>query len=253
VTPTLEDLAEAPPVYFLPVAEFELVDRGDLVLEVFGRRGAVHLQRLVDVEEAVEWARREAREREVSGLRWWVGWRAEPADLVDRLLDCGLAWDEMPHLLGMTAQTEPPRGPADVEVREVRTADELLETIEVDWEVWGVPEESRVDRRVRERRRFDPDGPVRHFASYLDGRAVGFGRAVEMAGGVALMGGTVIPEARGRGIYRALVHARWEHAVARGTPLLVTQAGPMSAPILAELGFVGHGEVHVLVDPGVAS
>ena len=38
-----------------------------------------------------------------------------------------------------------------------------------------------------------------------------------MADGVALMGGAVLPEARGRGVYRALVHARWQYAAARGT------------------------------------
>jgi hypothetical protein len=74
-----------------------------------------------------------------------------------------------------------------------------------------------------------------------------------MHGGVALMGGTVLPEARGRGVYRALVRARWNYAVARGTPLLVTQAGPMSAPILGRLGFETHGELRLLDDPGVAS
>jgi hypothetical protein len=33
------------------------------------------------------------------------------------------------------------------------------------------------------------------------------------------------------------VAARWEDAVSRGTPLLVTQASPMSHPILERLGF----------------
>ena len=62
------------------------------------------------------------------------------------------------------------------------------------------------------------------------------------------MGGAVLPEARGRGVYRALVHARWEQAVARGTPLLVVQAGPMSAPILTGLGFESHGELRLYAD-----
>jgi GNAT superfamily N-acetyltransferase len=69
-----------------------------------------------------------------------------------------------------------------------------------------------------------------------------------MDGGVALMGGAVLPEARGRGVYRALVHARWLHAAARGTPLLVVQAGHMSAPVLDGLGFESHGQIHLYVD-----
>ena len=46
--------------------------------------------------------------------------------------------------------------------------------------------------------------------------------------GSYLFGGAVLPEARGRGAYRALVHARWQDAVARGTPLAVTDAGSQS-------------------------
>ena len=43
--------------------------------------------------------------------------------------------------------------------------------------------------------------------------------------------------ARGRGAYRAVVRARWDAAVARGTPALAVGAGPMSRPILERLGF----------------
>jgi hypothetical protein len=44
------------------------------------------------------------------------------------------------------------------------------------------------------------------------------------------------------------VAARWEDAVARGTPLLVTQAGPMSRPILQRLGFREVCELWILLD-----
>jgi hypothetical protein len=49
-------------------------------------------------------------------------------------------------------------------------------------------------------------------------------------------------------MYRALVRARWDHAVARGTPLLVVQAGPMSAPVLDGLGFERHGQIRLFAD-----
>jgi hypothetical protein len=49
------------------------------------------------------------------------------------------------------------------------------------------------------------------------------------------------------------VRRRWEHAVDRGTPLLVVQAGDMSAPVPERLGFVRHGDVRLYVDPRVAS
>jgi GNAT superfamily N-acetyltransferase len=66
--------------------------------------------------------------------------------------------------------------------------------------------------------------------------------------GVNLFGGSVLPEARGRGVYRALVQARWEAAVARGTPALTVQASRMSRPICERLGFVFVAPVRVFVD-----
>ena len=65
---------------------------------------------------------------------------------------------------------------------------------------------------------------------------------------MTLNGGAVLPEARGRGAYRGLVSARWDDAVARGTPALVTQAGRMSAPILERLGFREVARIKILVD-----
>ncbi len=77
-----------------------------------------------------------------------------------------------------------------------------------------MPEDERPRRREIERGRFEALRAVsQHYAAYLDGQLVGFGRGEFMDGGIALMGGAVRPEARGRGVYRALVHARWEHAV----------------------------------------
>ena len=53
---------------------------------------------------------------------------------------------------------------------------------------------------------------------------------------------------RGRGAYRALVRARWDVAVERGTPALTVSAGAMSRPILERLGFVTVGFAHGLSD-----
>jgi GNAT superfamily N-acetyltransferase len=58
----------------------------------------------------------------------------------------------------------------------------------------------------------------------------------------------VLPEARGRGVYRALVQARWRAAAARGTPALTVQAGRMSRPICERLGFAFLAPIRVFVD-----
>ena len=66
--------------------------------------------------------------------------------------------------------------------------------------------------------------------------------------GLLLYGGATRESARGRGAYRALIRARWDDAVALGTPALIRQGGTMSRPILERLGFERVGEVHMLLD-----
>ena len=252
--PSLAEFAEDTAVHLLPRPGFDQIDRGDFVFEAAPHRASVQRLRLVDVEEAVTWVRAECARRGVGRCEWWVGWSATPADTDARLEALGfLPDDEEATLTGMTVDREPPAAP-HVDVQRIETIEQQLAALEVDWDVWNHSEAVRASRRAYERERFDPNGSVHHFAAYGDdGRPVGFGRAIDMRRGVALMGGAVLPEARGRGVYRALVHARWEHAVRRGTPLLVVQAGHMSAPVLDGLGFERHGELKLYMDPTVTA
>ena len=52
-----------------------------------------------------------------------------------------------------------------------------------------------------------------------------------------LLGGSTLPQWRGRGIYRALVAVRARCAAARGVKYLQVDASDDSAPILRRLGF----------------
>ena len=74
----------------------------------------------------------------------------------------------------------------------------------------------------------------------LAGKAPGKGKfRYQIAGprGLYLAGGATLSGARGRGAYRALVRARWDYAVQRGTPALVVHAQETSRPILEGCGF----------------
>ena len=71
----------------------------------------------------------------------------------------------------------------------------------------------------------------------IDGEPVAHARAFPGPRGLLLDGAATLPSARGRGAYRALVAARWEEAVARGTPALAVQAQETSRPILEACGF----------------
>lgn len=242
---TRAQLAENTGMYLLPRPFYERVETADYTY-LAGPSNAW----VLDVRAPnVEWARAESQRRGISLVEWWVGWSA-PLSLPEALLGSGLEPDDEPVLNGMTSATAPPAAP-HVEVRAIETAGQYLEAIVVDWDVWQLSPEERAKRRAVEVDRFDADhaaGAAHHWAAFDDGRPVGFGRAVDMEEGVALMGGAVRPEARGRGVYRALVRARWDHAAARGTPLLVVQAGKMSAPVLDKLGFERHGEIRLFAD-----
>jgi predicted GNAT family acetyltransferase len=88
------------------------------------------------------------------------------------------------------------------------------------------------------------DGPESTFVALLDGEIVAMAVARFGNTAVHLGGGGTRPDQRGRGAYTALVRARWDAAVERGTPALTVAAGAMSRPILERLGFsiVGWGD-----------
>ena len=115
------------------------------------------------------------------------------------------------------------------------------------WEAFEAsPEEIEEARTVLEFRW--RDSPIVRHAVWLDGEIVCTGTAAPTPQGLLLFGGATLPRARGRGAYRALVRARWDDAVSRASPALITQGGSMSRPILERLGFEPVGHVHMLVD-----
>lgn len=70
------------------------------------------------------------------------------------------------------------------------------------------------------------------------GEPAGAAAAVMLPRSAFLLGAVVLPEHRGRGLYRALVAARAQQARQRGLAWLTTHAiESSSAPILARLGF----------------
>lgn len=180
------------------------------------------------------------RERERTVCTWEVGSHATPADLADRLRALGLVDDE--YAVGMVLTDEPPHAPPGIEVRTAVTDDERLAAARIAAVAFAQPELPAEPPPPSD----DPDNVV--YLAYIDGEPVARASGSYGEHGATLFGGSTLPEARGRGAYRALVAARWEDAVARGTPLLVTQASAMSRPILAQLGFREVCEIWILLD-----
>jgi hypothetical protein len=234
---------------YTPLGEGEeRLETGRYVLWL-GRRTGPHstsVQRFRLADGEVEAVRDEVhallRERGRTSCTWEVGTHATPPDLVDRLLALGLV-DDRPdaHAVGMVlTDGSGIEAPAGVEVRVAETAEERFAAERIACLAFEEPEptEAPPPRGL--------DNLV--YLAYVGGEPVARASAVFGPHAVSLFGGATLPEARGAGAYRALVAARWRDAVERGTPLLVTQAGRMSQPILERIGFRGVCEIRILLD-----
>ncbi len=151
----------------------------------------------------------------------------------------------------MALERPPPEASPDITVRAVSTEEEMAEAMAIQWDAFAVSESERAEqsRRVADRLRLEQEhGFTKTFLAWVDGRPAAAALAVFAPQGGLLVGGSTQAWARGRGAYRALVRARWDAAVERGTPTLVVQAGAMSGPIVRRLGFVPVSRIRHLVD-----
>ena len=197
------------------------------------------------VREVRAWFAERQRER----FTWWVGDSATPRDLGERLEDLGAKpWDEEP-LIATMLVTEPPPPVAGVEVQPVDTYERFVQAQEVSWRASELSEGEIASRREHLEQRWRArQADETTFLALVDGQPVASGTMLACPFAGFLSGAATLPEARGRGAFRALVRARWEEAVRRGTPALVVGAGAMSRPILERIGFQAVSETRVFVD-----
>jgi GNAT superfamily N-acetyltransferase len=200
-----------------------------------------------EVDEVLEEVRSLLRARGRDSTQWEIGSAAEPPDLVDLLLARGVVHDKDPYAVALVLTEEPPPGPAEIVARRVRSFDEYEAANRVQWEAFEMPEGEVEESRALLPELWRETPNVMH-AAWLDGEIVSVGTSAPTEHGLLLYGGATLPRARGRGAYRALLRARWDEAVERGTPALITQGGSMSRPILERLGFRQVGHVHILLD-----
>jgi GNAT superfamily N-acetyltransferase len=214
--------------------------------------GAVVTERIRDVRA---WFADRGRDR----FTWWIGDSATPDDLAERLVERGAEpWAEEPVIATMLT-TEPPPPVDGVDVVLADTYERFVLAQELSWRASQLSEEDVAGRREKLETRWDehrrrPEEST--FLALVDGKAVASGSMIACSFAGFLSGAATLPEARGRGAFRALVRARWEEAVRLGTPALVVGAGAMSRPFLDRLGFRVVSETRVLVDrsgPGVST
>jgi hypothetical protein len=184
--------------------------------------------------EAVK--KRFAKERKAFG--WVVGPLSRPLDLGRRLGEAGL--QPIAHLAGMAAPLDLAiKANSKVQIREVTPEEQSRET-EMMGQAYGMPTEvaALFVRLVTE----SPGITARGYFAYLRGspEPVAWSYLVYLPDSpVVLLGGAAtLAEARGKGIYSALVKRRLEDALKDGREAAVIQADrDTSAPICAKLGF----------------
>ena len=201
---------------------------------------------LDQLDQVLDEVRAALRDRGRTKTQWEVGTSAPPG-LVDALLERGLRPDKDPYAVALVLTHKPPAMRPGLAARRVKTLEELEAACEVQWEAFGASPDEIAEARTLLPTLFRESTTLRH-AVWFHGRIVSTGTASPTEHGLLLYGRATLRDARGRGAYRALIRARWDDAVALGTPALITQGGSMSRPILERLGFERVGEVHMLVD-----
>jgi GNAT superfamily N-acetyltransferase len=227
----------------------ELIDTGryTLFMGAGSSWNTVQRQRfpLEELDEVLEEVRATLRARERAKTQWEVGSSAAPG-LVEALLERGLVRDGDGYAVALVLRHEPPAVDG-LEARRIETFEEYAAANAVQWEAFESPAEEIEEARALLEERYRETVNVMH-GVWLDGELVCTGTSAPTEHGLLLYGGATLPSARGRGAYRALLRARWDDAVALGTPALITQGGTMSRPILERVGFERVGEVHQLMD-----
>jgi hypothetical protein len=215
-----------------PGRRLRVTDRYAITAEVGHTWTAVERIRLRGDEVAAAVAAVDAFMHEAGTIRasWWVCERSMPHDLEERLLAAGCSIVDDDYLnAGMLLTREPPAAEG-LEARRIATYDEFVESRLLQREVFTATSVENFEAEWEQL--LDPV-----YAVWIDGRIASVGRVIFTRVGGFLISGATAEWARGRGAYRAVVRARWDAAVARGTPALAVGAGPMSRPILERLGF----------------
>ena len=255
ISPALIALAEDPDFFTEPPdgSDRHVDERFCLTIGPHRRWAGVCRLRLPDDAEQIAGAVAEIRRLTagIENVQWNVGSSATPMGLPERLRALGLGDPDPPSdplVAAMAVEHEPPAVDG-VEVRRIETMEEHLAGLEImlaaaTWSGAAAAAERERAEEVFERRQ--RRGGLQ-WLGYLEDRPVAFALADRGSAGLYLAGGSTLPEARGRGCYRALVRARWDEAIRLGLSGLAVQAQyGSSAPILRRLGFAEVATVHTL-------
>jgi GNAT superfamily N-acetyltransferase len=208
-----------------------------------------------ELDGTIAEVRRLVRDAGFRKIVWAVGPSARPPGLRALLAQRGFVPATTTGLeatmTAMALAQPPPPAPPHVETRLASTLDDYLEAVRIAMTTFSASDQETAEwLAVAPAMWAQQDGIQRlAYLALIDGKPVGFAFAVGTPLGMILGGSGVLPEARRRGAYRALVRARWDRAVELGTPVLVVHAGAMSRPILERCGFESVCQLDFLEHP----
>jgi hypothetical protein len=170
-------------------------------------------------------------------FRWIVTGSTRPTDLSNRLESHGFKRDY--EALGLAASTTDLLSLAVASNTVSLTEDKLDEWVDAAVAGWDSPETYRASLRedvlrvVRE-----GSETLQYFAAIVDEKVVGTGVLRICSRSGHLLGSSVRPDYRGRGVYKSLVVSRARVAHGLGLQLVTTHGMKnTSAPILKQIGF----------------
>lgn len=202
----------------------DLAGAGSGAIEALVRGAITHFTDLPDIER-VEWKTR--------------GHDVAPG-LHEALLEGGFVAQETESIMigPLSALVGDAPVPAGVRIRTVTTEAEVRAmSAAVDAAFGDTASQRTADALVARLARGDG---MELWAAEVDGRFVGGGRLEPVPGTefAGIWGGALLPEYRGRGIYRALTQARARSAIALGKTLVHSDSTEFSRPILERAGLV---------------
>ncbi len=174
-------------------------------------------------------------------FRWFVGPTSGPADLTERLEAAGLP--PLTNTPGMALDIAAMRDEAPaidgLEIREVATAEELDEWLEV-CRISFPFDDATADvwRRVHIPAGFGEERPLRNFVARLDGRPVACSALFTNGHVAGIWNVGTVAEVRGRGIGRAVTLAALRVGRALGYRVAILGSSPLGFPVYTRIGFV---------------
>lgn len=178
-------------------------------------------------------------------LTFWTNASDRP-DLEDELRRRGAKHFDTVAVLARPTDGIPVEVPSGVTAEIVRTIDQLREVDAINVAVWehqSPLDEAELAEEVAENAAALASDEGGRALARIDGAAVSTGGCTVADGFVRLWGAATLPEARGRGAYRAVLAERLRLGASMGAKTaLVKGRHATSAPILARAGFTHYGD-----------